>query len=79
MLAAQKKSLLANREEIIINSRRFPHYTQTQTEKKGKFKIKKKPETTQTAKYTPPQLRGVATLCPCKITLLWLRTWCTNS
>lgn len=42
MLAAQKKSLLANREEIIINSRRFPHYTQTQTEKKGEVQNKKK-------------------------------------
>lgn len=42
MLAAQKKSLLANREEIIINSRRFPHYTQTQTEKKGEVQNLKK-------------------------------------
>lgn len=39
MLALQKKSLLANRGEIIINSR---HHTHTHTNrKKGKFKIQK--------------------------------------
>lgn len=41
MLAAQKKSLLANREEIIINSRRFPHYTHKTEKKRGSSKFKK--------------------------------------
>ena len=71
MLALQKKSLLANRGEIIINSR---HHTHTHKQKKGEVQNSKNLNQHKQQNTLPPQLRGVATLCPCKITLLWICT-----